>query len=170
MKREFAFACAMVLAIAGPMWAASGDPTSGLTSSVYDVDHQTFAAPNQRTALAVADALDTTTVLATPEFLMRGRQTIFVSARFSNSAQTCKVQLAYIFKSGNPVTGSATSQVINKIKGWSQVFTLTGSSTQKEGAYFEAPDALFDSEGSVSIRVLLIAAPAAGTVTLVTGS
>lgn len=161
--------CAVVL-VADRSRAASDNFPSGTMAGIYDVDAQTFASPNQRTALASADTLTTAAILATPEFRVRQRQTIFVSGRFTAASQTCTVQIAYVYKSGNVGTASATDTAINKIKGWSSVITLTGSASQKEGTYYEAPDAFFDTEGATTLRVLLISAPASGTVTLVTGS
>lgn len=149
---------------------ASGNDATGTQAPVYDLDIQTFATPNQRTALSGADTLTTAGILALPEFLTKKRQTLFVSGRFSNAAATCTIQIAYIYKSGDPNTGSSTSTTLNKIKGWSATYVLTASSSQKEGSYYEAPDALFDTEGANAIRVVVVTGPSAGTVTLVCGS
>ncbi len=152
------------------VFAADGDtsPKTGAVDSSYDPDRQTAA---YRTGLGVSgvDTLTKTAILALPRFRVGNRTTITVGARFSDSSQTCQVQLVYIYKTGDPNTGD-TDATRNTIKGWSRVITLTGSSTLKEGTYYEAPDEFFDSGRAVTIRVLLRAAPAAGTVDFWVGS
>lgn len=131
----------------------------------YAYDSQTAA---YRTGLSGADTLTTAGILAVTEFKLYGKQTITVSARFSNTGANCKIRVAHINKTDPE--GSATDTTINTIKGYSTEFTITAGSTTYEGSYFPAPDQFFDGEGSTSIRVLITGATSAGTVDLWVGS
>jgi hypothetical protein len=157
-----------LLFLASLTWAGNGDPgyPETVASSGYKPDIQSAAF---RSGLSGADTLTTAGILATTEFKAIGRPTLVISARFSSSGANCKIRLAYIYKSGDP-SGSATATASNKIKGFSQEITLTAGTTQYEATYYPAPDQLFDSEGSVTVRVLVTGATSAGTVDLWVGS
>jgi hypothetical protein len=136
----------------------SGYPDRGTVNVGYESDGQTLAF---RTGLAGADTLTTSGIKATTTFVAKGRQTIIVNGRFSSPSATAVVRLAYVFR--DELTGAET------VKGYSAKQTLTADSTQYEGAYYPAPDALFDSEAGVTLRVLVLSL-SAGTVDLWVGS
>lgn len=167
LKRLCSAILILLAVVVARLYGASGQhgEPNQFSAGGYEPDRQTAAF---RSSLAVVDTLTTAGVLATTEFKVYGKTNIPIGARFSASGQTCQVEIAYIHKSD--VTATATDTSANTIKGWSSVITLTGTSSQKEGSYYEAPDYVFDGDGAVTARVLLISAPASGTVTLWAGS
>lgn len=130
-------------------------------------DAQTAA---YRTAIAVVDTQTTAGVLAVDEFVLRGRQILIVSPRFSVSGANCKIRVVYVHKTDTSYGASATSTTINKIKGYSDERTVTAGTGQFEGAYYAAPDEYYDGEGAIAVRVLVTQAPSSGTVTFWVGS
>lgn len=167
MRRNLFVALVLSLACALGVQAGTGqhgEPNQTVASG-YEADFQSATA--FRVGLSSADTLTQTGILATTEFLSLGKPNIAVGGWFSASGQTCQVQLAYCYKT--PYNGSSTSTTINVIKGFSAVMTLSGGTALKNAVY-PAPDALFDGGGAVSVRVLLITAPASGTVDLRVGS
>lgn len=174
-KRNFASALVALALGAGALWAASGQTaypgTGAYTGQGYGTDQQTLAAPNIR-SISGTDLLTTAVVLALPEFKVFGRQTLILTGRFSNSAATVGVQIAYVYKSGDQA-GSSTATagaVINTIKEWSMPVTLTAGTTLKEGTYYDSPPVYLDSNAAVTCRVVCTTAPSAGTVVVVLGS
>lgn len=131
-------------------------------------DEQTAAF---RSTISVVDTKTTAGVLATTEFVLRGRQTLIVSPRFSSAGANCKIRIAYVHKTDDSYGSSSTDTSINKIKGWSDERTVTGDSTnQFEGSYYPAPDEYFSGEGAVAVRLIVTSAPSAGTCTFWMGS
>lgn len=142
-----------------------GSVATGGVSTCYLVDRQKSGF---RTGLNGADTLTTAAILATTKFTLLAnpdngvvRQTVTVHGRFSNSGQTCQVQLARIYTDPAAVV---------TIKDYSNVYTLAGGTAQYEGSYFPSPLIELDSGGATELRILLIAAPAGGTVDLWVGS
>lgn len=142
-----------------------GQPGIVGTGDVPDIQTAVF-----RNTLSSADTLTTAGILATTEFVLEGRQNVKVSARFSNSAATCKVRLVYVYKTDRAAT--STDQTKNKIFGYSDERTLTAGTVQYEASYYPtvAGDEYFDGSGAVAIRILITSATSAGTVALWVGS
>lgn len=164
---------------------ASGDrvDSSQAVDSAYNVDRQTGAF---RSALATADTLTRTAILATPAFSVSNRTTITIGARFDTTGKTCQVQIVYVNKlaaatsdtdvtaytvpATYPATGTV-SRAGNIIKGYGPIVTLSGGTALYEGTYYPAPDYPFDSGRSTMARIILITAPTGGaTVSLWAGS
>jgi hypothetical protein len=147
----------------------SGQP-SPTTSTVANGDFPDAQTAAFRSAIAVADTRTTAGILATTEFVLNGRQGILLNARFSASGATASVRVVYVHKTTVP--GSSTDTTINKIKGYSDVRTLTAGTSQYEGAYYtpDAGDEFFDGMGAIAIRVIVTTAPSSGTVTFWVGS
>lgn len=130
-------------------------------STGYKFDRQTVA---KRTGVAVVDTAATTASdanLATAgEFGAEGRINISVSARFSDSGQTCKVRL---------VSAWWTTAGTYVVTGVSDEITLAASSLTRGGKYV-APTYVFDSAGARSVFLVVTQAPGAGTVDFWMGS
>lgn len=154
-------------AIAGNITSPGDAYPSARTSVADEKDIQTAAF---RSALAGADTLTTTAILATTEFRLVGRPIVRVSIRFSNSGANCKIRLAYIYKTA--LAGTFTDAAINLITGYSDERTVTAGTIQYEASYYPtvAGDEYFDGAGAVAVRVIVTQAPSAGTVTMWVGS
>lgn len=172
--------------------AGTGDvnPVSQAVDDAYspDTNFQAF-----RSALAGADTFTTAAVLATPAFQVGGRTTFYLGTRFTNSAATVSVRLAYVWRNPSatsdtsvtatsiswrnatwpfPNTNTTYTPAANVIKSWGAVQTITAGTVLHEGAYFvpTTGDLFFDTERAITIRVLVTTAPSAGTVSFFCGS
>lgn len=126
-----------------------------------------------RSAIAVADTRTTAGILATQEFILKGRQCLLISPRFSASGATATIRVYYVNKfdaNNNPTdVGSPTNTTYNKIKGYSDFYSITAPTSTDEGTY-NAGDIAVDGAGAMAIRVLVTTAPSSGTLTLWVGS
>jgi hypothetical protein len=114
------------------------------------IDPQTAAF---RGPLTVADTLTDAGMLATPALVTTGKANVYVSCRFANATDSCVIMLAYVTPSG-VVKGTSFQQTVN---------SQTVSVTDAAGLYY-AQDAIFNGEGALSVRVILVTA-ATGAVT-----
>ena len=150
--------------------AASGDPGGPPQGGVqygqgYLWDRQTASF---RTNLQTADTLTSAATLATPAFVLNGRQNLTVSARFTDPSVTCQVAVVWIWN--RAAIGGVSSNVIT---GVSSTLTCTGAASSgfrdADGNYM-APTLNFDGNGASHARVVLVTAPATGLVNLWAGS
>lgn len=137
-------------------------------AGVYVCDAQA-AAFRTVTSVALNDAvaIATLTSSTTGEFLcgkatLGAKQTITVWAHFSSSSGTCQVALLYIDRDANGL--------LLGVPGPSVVVTLTAGPITDAAGFYCSPGYAFDSSAASGARLVLIAAPAAGTVTFWAGS
>jgi hypothetical protein len=172
--RMFGFGFLLVLAVISGVYASSptGDSNAFPQTRVTSADDKDIQTVGFRTALAGTDTLTTAGILATTEFRLLGKTIVKVGVRFSNSAATCKVRLAYVYKTDLKASASSTNTGINKIIGLSDERLITAGTVQYEAAYYPTVngDEYFDGGGAIAIRVIVTQAPSAGTVDLWVGS
>lgn len=128
-------------------------------SLTYGADEQTAA---HRGPISVVDSTSIAglTSTATGRISVAGKPSVCVSARFTDSAATCKVRLlrSYVDSLG-----------AEHVLGLSAEQTLTASSFIDSSGYYVAPDATLTTDGATRARVVLSGAVSAGSVYLWNG-
>lgn len=150
--------------------AASGDPGFPSGGTVYGVGYnRDRQVVRFRGGLTTADSNSVSTTLtaalaASPSevFVLNGRQTLSVSARFATSStNTCVVQVVWLYNDGtnyyvlgcsNRLTASATATQDRALP----VAPSTGA------GYFMASELFFDGHGATHALIFLTTAPTGG--------
>ncbi len=156
MNRERIISLVIAVALLvgfGAMVKAHGESgaTDSINSTVAAVYHPDKQEAAFRTGIAVVDTLTSAGILATPDFVVGNRETACISARFSQSGDSCKIVVFRVWKNKDGT---------NFIKGRSVEYTLSGGTTQMASVYM-APDQNVDTAGATDLRICVTSAPAA---------